>query len=200
MKNKVIAIVGPHYSGKSTLCDLLQKKEGYRVIKEDWWNDPFRDLVPRDYFKSQMWFLYETARRMRTAKELGNKGKSIVLDTFIYSTLIFATTKLKEAELALFKKFFELVDKVEHYPDVIIYLYADIDFLFNVRRVDRVKKGTGPAGEINTSYNWLAEVCRLHDKYFSKWKKTKIIKVNVKKTDFVGNKKGYLKIVKEINQ
>lgn len=183
-----IAVVGPHYAGKSTLCQLFQKKLGFKLKQEKWWKDPFRNTRPRDYFKSQLWYLLQNAKSLIEAKKKNKKGITVVLDTFHYSTLIFAKTKLNQYEFGFFRKIFSLVDSLIPYPDMLIYLHATPRFLYSVRRVDRIKKATGPQSDAQTPLEWFRTICKLNNFYFSNWKKTNIIKVDVQKIDITNEK------------
>lgn len=180
-----LAIVGPHYSGKSTLCKMMQRKFGFAVIYEKWWDDPFMNDNPKDYFRSEIWYLLQTSSKLIKAKKLNKLGKNVVLDTFIYSTLIFASTKLRGKDLKVFKEILDFIYTILPKPDLLIYLYASPQYLFNVRRIKRVKEGTGPKGEINTPYSWFKKVCSLNNKFFSNWKTTKLIKINVENLDLL---------------
>jgi deoxyadenosine/deoxycytidine kinase len=192
-----IAIVGPHYAGKSTLSQLFKKRLGFRILKEKWWLDPFLDTRPRDYFKSQIWYLLQTTRSMVKANELNKKGKNVVLDTFIYSTLTFAQTKLSNKEFALYKSLVDNLAPLLPHPKVVVYLYAKPSFLHSVRRMQRVVKNTGPKEDIETPYNWLKKISDLNKKYFNSWKKTPLIKINVEKVDLKNDENAFYSLAKQ---
>lgn len=200
MKGKTIAVVGPHYSGKTTLCRIFEEKFGYKKIEERWQDDPYRTGEKRDYFRSQVWYLLQTTQAIYKAKQLNKRGENVILDTLYYSTLIFAQTKLDKRDFDVFKDLVDLVARSAPMPDVIVYLHAEVDFLFNTRKNIRVAQKTGPSGEDKTPYEWLKKVCELHDFYFENWKKTKLIKINVEKEDLAADPKAIDSLFNKITE
>lgn len=197
-KSYTIAIVGPHYSGKSTLCKILKNELGLMIFEEKWWENPFINDLPIDFFRSQFWFLQQNLKSMRKALNLREKGKSTALDTFIYSNPIFASTKLTSREYKVFEDVFGLIVPNEPLPDLVVYLYADVNFLYNVRRQSRIEDGTGPKEDAKTEFEWFKKICDLNQEEFANWRKTKLLKVNVAVTDFKHNKNHRDKLVKAI--
>lgn len=184
-KPVTVAVVGPNYSGKTTMVKLLEEKLGFTIVQEKWWENPFFRYQPDDYFRSQVWYLLQTAKAMEQAAELKKKGTNVLLDTFIYSTLIFSRTKLNDEDFEAFQELLEMVAEHLPFPDLVIYLYADVKYLYNVRRVKRVQDGTGPKADATAKFEWLEQICELHNTHFAQWNKTKILKVNVEEVDIL---------------
>lgn len=178
-----IAIVGPNYTGKTTLSNLLKEKFGFTIVKERWWTNPFFHYQPGDYFRSQIWFMLQTAKSMLKAEELKNRNKNVVLDTLIYSTLIFSRTKVNTQDFMTIKELIFLLGSKLPLPDIVIYLYASPRFLYYMRRIRRIEDGTGPKGDVTAKYVWLKQICRLNEAFFGKWNTTPILKINVEKID-----------------
>ncbi len=189
MKKKgiIIALVGPHYAGKSTLSTILQKKKKFIQQEEDWWKDPFRQTEPRDYFRSQVWYVLQRAEKMIEAQALKNKDIDVVLDSFIYSTLIFGRTKLNDVDFKVLEDLCNSISRLLPKPDYVIYLHARPEFLYNTRRMQRVKDGSGPKSDVNTSLEWIKDICELHSHYFDTWNQTPILKINVEKIDITSS-------------
>jgi len=197
-----IAVVGPHYSGKSSLCGILETEFGFKTVKEEWWKDPYRteDKSQRDYFRSQMWFLTQTSSSLQKAQKLNAQGHPVVLDTFYYSTLIFGETKLSQQDFTVFKDILDLVSGAIPLPDLVIYLHADPEFLFSVRKAQRVAQQTGPKGEENTPWDWYQSICHLNDKYFSHWDKTPLFRVDTQVVNVLDKSEVEKNIIKPINE
>ncbi len=195
---QIIAVVGPHYAGKSTLCDLFHSSKGFEVIKEKWWKDPYKKTRSADYFKSEVWYLLQTSKALLQADTLRKENKNVILDTFPLSTLIFAETKLKTEDLKTFRELTHVLINSLPAIDVLVYLYARPEFLFEVRKLKRIQEKSGPPGEEKTSYEWFKKICRLNKEYFDGWKSTPTIKIDVEKVDFLNNKEHFEMIVSEI--
>lgn len=197
-KPLTIAVVGPHYSGKSTLCELFAKQARFTAIKEEWWKDPTRDVQPRDYFHAQMWYLLQTSQSLVKAKRLKAAGQSVILDTFMYSTCIFSTTVLSATQMQTFNAWVEFLATTVPLPDVVIYLHANIDFLYNQRRQTRLAQGTGPKGEDKTSYEWFKCICELNSKYFDSWSLTPLLKIDTQATDFLHDPSAFTELMEKL--
>lgn len=196
-----IAIVGPHYSGKSTVSRLFVEKLGFERIEENWHADPYRNVKSedRDYLRSQYWFLMETAKMTLNAAKIRESGVSAVLDTFVFSTWCFAKTKLNETDFAVFEQLSDMLGSRLPLPDVVVYLTASVDYLYDVNRVKRVESGVGPAGDKTVPKEWLSEICTNQEIVFGKWDKTPLIKIYVEKTDLT-NELNFEKLLSEINE
>ncbi len=199
-KPLTIAIVGPHYAGKSLLCSLFKEQLGFTSIDEPWWQDPFRDHKPRDYFRSQLWFLTQRLAALNQAKELNRAGTGVVLDTFYFSTLIFGATKLNEIDQQVFADLVEVASQHFPLPDVVIYLHADPKFLHGVRRLSRIESGTGPKSDADTPLAWIEKICALNEHWFARWDKTPLIAIDVEKTDLLGDSKAFPSLVNKIRR
>ena len=191
-KNISVAIVGSHYSGKTTLGKLLQEKYNFVFFEEEWFNNPLKEY---DYFHKEVWFLLHRIEALEKALKLKKEGKNVALDTLPESTLIFAKTKLDKKEFKIFFELYKYLIRLVEYPDKVIYLKASPEFLYKVRLPQRVKEKTGPPGEEKTPFSWLKKIIALHHKTFSKWEKTDIITINVETVDI---KRDTKKIIKAI--
>nr|AIA18978.1 Deoxynucleoside kinase [uncultured bacterium] len=194
-----VAVVGPHYAGKSTLSRLLQKELDFRIFQEEWWKDPFKDMQPRDYFRSEIWYMQQSISSMLAAEKLNQEGQNVILDTFIYSNLIFAETKMKKEEFVFFKELLSLIAPRLPLPDIVIYLYADPKYLYETHRMRRVEAGTGPSSDKDTPYDWYEQICQLNDKYFSNWNQTPLLKMDVQHTDF-RTEENFTKMLEDIRK
>ncbi len=186
----VIAVVGSHYSGKSTLSNLLIEKCGFEAVKENWQNDPYKNNRDDsgDYLRSQYWFFLQTAKAMIEGEKLKKEGKSVVLDTFLPSSLNFAETKLNKVDFKVYEEIVDMVLDRLPLPDLVVYLKAPTTYLYEVNRLRRVEAGTGPKSDSSVGFDWLDQVVKLNEKRFGSWQRTPIAEVNVDKLDVTDDK------------
>lgn len=194
-KGAIIALVGPHYSGKSALAKKLSTKAKCIQIEEKWAQDPFREFRKKgDYLKSQFWFLLETMKIMLEARETKKTGEVIILDTFVNTTRSFCRSKLNPTDFKTFNSIFEEITKDFPLPDLIIYLTASAAVL-KERSQLRAKLGTGPTSDAHVEINWINKTIDANQIEFGNWKKTPIIKINTGKEDLINNEEHFQKLL-----
>lgn len=184
-RGRFITVVGSHYSGKSTICSRLQKENKFIVLEEKWWEDPFRSLKPRDYFRSEIWFLLQSIQSHEKADALRKRGERVIMDTSLYSVDIFAQTKLSTKEYSVFHNLVNSIAASLSKPDLLVYLYAEPQFLHKVRREQRIASKTGPESDASATLPWIENISKLHEEYFRKWNRTPLMRINVEKTDIM---------------
>lgn len=198
-RGKIIAIVGPHYSGKSTLAAKLAKQDGFILQEENWKEDPFTEFRKNgDYLKSQLWFLTETMKTMLQAREHAKNGKHIVLDTFVNTTRAFCRSKLSAQDFKTFNFIFKKITKGFPLPDLVIYLYADPETLLKHSAM-RAESKTGPKSDSKTNIEWIKKTVQANSDEFGRWKKTPILKINTSKHDLIHDKTEYKELLKKIH-
>ncbi|MDH5532827.1 MAG: deoxynucleoside kinase [Candidatus Pacebacteria bacterium] len=194
----IIAIVGPHYSGKSTLSQKLFHESNFSTVEEKWLEDPFTQFRKKgDYLKSQIWFLTETMKTMLEAINMKNNGSKIVLDTFVNTTRAFCRSKLSTQDFKIFNIVFDNIVKDFPLPDLIIYLTGSVDAL-KQRSIIRAKSGTGPDSDKNVSLEWIKKSIDANEEEFGNWTKTPIIKIDVSNKDVINNKLDYNELLQKV--
>ena len=204
MSNKkngiIIAIVGPHYSGKSTLAQKLFQDSGFSPVEEKWFEDPFTQFRKKgDYLKSQIWFLTETMKTMLNAIEMKNNGSKVVLDTFVNTTRAFCKSKLSPKDFKVFNTVFESVVKDFPLPDLVIYLTGS-EHTLKERSQIRAMSGDGTSSDKSASLKWVMKSIDANDKEFKTWSKTPIIKIDTSKIDIINNQKAYSHLLEQIKK
>ncbi len=166
--NKIIspAVAGNIGSGKTTLTGMLAKHFGWEPMYESVDNNPylasFYEDMQRWSFNIQVYFLNS---RFRQVIELRKKKKDVIQDRTIYEDAYIFAPNLHDMQLMPTRDFenytslFELMAQFLQYPDLLIYLKADIPTL--VAQIN--KRGRDYENTIRIDY-----LQHLNEKY-EKW-------------------------------
>jgi deoxyadenosine/deoxycytidine kinase len=117
---------------------------------------------------------------------------SVVSDYLFAKDRIFAYLNLDENELCLYEQVYRLLDTRIPKPDLVIYLQASTDVLF-----DRI-------GRRNFDYEkgvkdeYLEKLIDAYNRYFFYYSDTPLLVVNTTEIDFVNNPEDLANLVKEI--
>lgn len=131
-----IAVAGNIGSGKTTLTGMLAKHFGWEPMYESVEHNPylasFYEDMQRWSFNIQVYFLNS---RFRQVIELRKKKKDVIQDRTIYEDAYIFAPNLHDMQLMPTRDFenytslFELMAQFLEYPDLLIYLKADIPTL-----------------------------------------------------------------------
>lgn len=125
-----IAIEGNIGAGKSTLAARLLEAMQAVPVNERFENNPLLPLFyknPERYaFPVELSFLED---RFRQLTEELPAGKNIVSDYFYAKSLVFAQVNLQGEELALFKRYYRIMEQQMRLPDLVIFLHREVDGL-----------------------------------------------------------------------
>ena len=185
-----IAIEGNIGAGKTSLTKLLANETSSKLILEQFEDNSFLPKFynnPEKYsFPLELSFLAERYQQLKT-ETLQNSlfEQQIFSDYFIYKCLIFAQANLPADELKLYQEFFNIVISNIRIPDVLVYLYVDIEVLLS-----NIKK-RGREYEQNIKADYLINIQKGYINFFeqfSKTEKTRILLLDVSSIDFVSNK------------
>ena len=189
-----IAIEGNIGAGKTTLSSKMAENFNAKLILEQFEENPF---LPKFYenpsrygFQVELTFLAE--RFQQLTKQLTDRDifKSFTIsDYFIYKSLIFAGQNLVEPELSLYTRLFNIITSLLPSPDLLVYLYVDIDNL----KKNILKRGRSYEQKIEASY--LEKINKGYFDYFRQQQDKRILIVDVNNLDFLHNKNDYYKIV-----
>lgn len=125
-----IAIEGNIGAGKSTLAARLLEAMQAVPVNERFENNPLLPLFyknPERYaFPVELSFLEDRYRQL--TEELP-AGKNIVSDYFYAKSFVFAQVNLQGEELALFKRYYRIMEQQMRLPDLVIFLHREVDGL-----------------------------------------------------------------------
>ena len=198
MQFKFIAIEGNIGSGKTTLSSKIAKYFNAKLILEKFSDNPF---LPKFYknpeesaFPLELFFMAERFHQMNDTKNISDLfSELVVADYSFFKSKLFAQNNLKEDELNLFNRLYDMMFFSVKKPELLIYIHADVERLQkNIRT-----RGREFEKEIKDEY-----LKNIEEKYFDYLKKQRdfpVLIIDVSSIDFVNNKDSYKKILDEIN-
>ena len=192
MQYKHVAIEGNIGSGKTTLATMLANDLDARLVLEQFADNPF---LPKFYsdpekhaFPLELFFMAERYHQLKNLKEQDLFKPQIVSDYFFVKSKLFAQNNLKKDEMQLFNRLFDIMLSSLSKPDLLVYLYSDVE------RLQQNIKNRGRDFEQNISDEYLQNI---QDKYLDFLRKQNdfpVLLLDVTSVDFVADKKIYDKI------
>jgi len=187
-----IAIEGNIGSGKTTLATMLANDMDARLVLEQFSDNPF---LPKFYsdpekhaFPLELFFMAERYHQLKNLKEQDLFKPQIVSDYFFVKSKLFAQNNLKKDEMQLFNRLFDIMLSSLSKPDLLVYLYSDVE------RLQQNIKNRGRDFEQNISDEYLQNI---QDKYLDFLRKQSdfpVLLLDVTNVDFVADKNIYDKI------
>ncbi|MCK4738641.1 MAG: deoxynucleoside kinase [Deltaproteobacteria bacterium] len=195
-KPRYIAVEGPIGVGKTSLVGFLAKELGGRTVLEEVLDNPFLPLFYSDVkkyaFQTQLFFLLNRYQQQKDLTQGDLFNTSIVSDYLFAKDRIFAYLNLDENELGLYEQVYKLLDERIPKPDLVIYLQASKEVLFN--RIDKRNNDY----ESNLDEQYLERLVQAYNKYFFYYTETPLLVVNTSEIDFVENPADLANLVKEV--
>ena len=193
MSYKFITIEGNIGVGKTTLSKMLAEELGYRIVLEEFADNPF---LPKFYnqperyaFSLELFFMAERYRQLGDLREQDLFSKGIVSDYFFVKSKLFAENNLSDDELLLFNRLSDIALKNLPKPDLIIYLHSD------VKRLQENIKKRGRSYEQNISNDYLSDIQNKYFDFFKKHIEFPVLIVDVSEVDFVNQKDIFERLV-----
>ncbi len=195
-KSRYIAIEGPIGVGKSSLADLLAQKMGGSTLLEEVDSNPFLSSFYGDIkkyaFQTQLFFLLSRYQQQKDMFQRELFNSTVVSDYLFAKDRIFAYLNLDENELGLYEQVYRLLDTRIPKPDLVIYLQASTDVLF-----DRIRLRNKDY-EKSVREDYLTKLIDAYNRYFFYYNETPLLVVNTTEIDFVNNAADLANLVKEI--
>ncbi len=194
-----IAIEGCIGAGKTSLSKLISNNINAKLILEQFEDN---DFLPKFYknpekyaFPLELSFLasrYNQLNKQLSSFDLFKNG--IVADYFLAKSYIFSRRTLQKDLQNLYFQFFSILENKLSSPDIILYLYMDIDrLLYQIK-----KRGRPYEQEISADY--LKSIQDSYLDYFETISNTRVLIVDVNNLDFVANKDDYKKLFNLLTQ
>jgi deoxyadenosine/deoxycytidine kinase len=190
-----IAIEGCIGAGKSTLCKMLTQSIAAKPVFEKFEENAF---LPKFYedpskyaFPLEMSFLAERYHQLKNLSNLDLFASTTISDYIINKCLIFAKINLPEEEYLLYQSFFNITISQLAKPDLLVYLFQDVNRLLHNIQV------RGRSYEQSIKREYLESLHKGYMTFLEQSNHTRILILDVNKIDFVGNAQHY-EMLKEI--
>jgi deoxyguanosine kinase len=193
MTYNYIAIEGNIGAGKTSLATRIAEQFNAKIILEQFADNPFLPKFyenPAQYaFPLELSFLAARYHQLKDELTRQDLFKTFTIsDYFINKTLIFAKKTLQADEFALFTKLFYIINSTLPKPDLLVYLFLDIDNLKkNITR-------RGRSYEQNMEKEYLAKIQAGYLDFIKSQQNMRILIIDTNNIDFVNNVDDYKKI------
>ena len=189
-----ITIEGNIGAGKTSLATRLAADFNGNLVLEEFADNPFLPKFydnPEKYgFPTELSFLAERYQQLKDLLSKPDLFKSFnISDYYINKSLIFARSTLPPDEFQLFNTLFEIMSHMLPKPDLLIYLYLDIEQLqANIRKRGREYEQAIPD-------QYLIEIQEAYFKFIKQQPNQRVVIVDTNRIDFVNNEADYQQMV-----
>jgi deoxyadenosine/deoxycytidine kinase len=197
MNYSYITIEGCIGAGKTTLAKRIADDYNGKLILEQFEDNPFLPKFYKDQekyaFPLEMSFL--ASRYQQLMDQLSSQDlfhEFTVSDYFITKSLIFARRTLEKDELSLYSRLFNIIEANLPKPQLLVYLYSDID-----RLLSNIKK-RGRDYEQDISGQYLRNIQEGYFDFIRQQKNKRILIMDTNNVDFVADEQVYEKMIKLI--
>lgn len=199
MRYNYITIEGCIGAGKTTLSSKIASEFGAKLILEQFEENAFLPKFyedPEHYaFPLEMSFLAERYRQLRDLLSHGDLFASFTIaDYFIDKCIIFSKNTLQSDEYALYTKLYNIITSFLPRPELLVYLYKDIDLL-----ISNIKK-RGRDYEQNISPKYLSDIQEGYLNHLKSISNIPVVVIDTNNIDFVEKETDYKKMVDLLNQ
>lgn len=168
------------------LAQDLSAKLVLEEFAENTFLPKFYENPERYAFPVELSFLSERFSQLK--RELNTTdlfSPNIISDYFISKCQIFAKNNLNKDEYDLFMKMYELVEASCPKPDLMVYLYLDVeDLQYNIRK-------RGRSYEQSISDDYLLNIQNQYLEYIRQHEDMRVLMIYTKGIDFVANQTDY---------
>lgn len=199
MNYNYIAIEGTIGAGKSSLATRISNQFNAKLILEQFEENSFLPKFYKDpdkyAFPLEMSFLASRFQQLKDQLGTQDLFKSFTIsDYFINKSLIFAGKTLQSDELALYTRFFNIINASLPKPDLLVYLYLSVDNL----KQNIIKRGRSYEQDIQKDY--LQKIQDGYFEYIKQKQDMRVLIVDTNNIDFVENEADYQKLLAIISE
>lgn len=198
MRYNYIAIEGNIGAGKTSLSTMISEQFNGKLILEQFEDNSF---LPKFYkepdkyaFPLEVSFLAERYQQLKDQLTKQDLFKTFTISDYLFTkSLIFARNNLQADEFALFSTMFTIIDEFLPKPDLLVYLYLDVQKLqHNIRNRGRLYEQ-----EITDTY--LKNIQDSYLEHIKKMAKLRVLIIDSNNIDFVKNAGDYESILSLID-
>jgi deoxyguanosine kinase len=192
----LVAVDGNIGVGKTSLARLISRHMGARLVEENVEDNPFVERFYEDMgaysLQTQLVFLMNRYKQQLALSQKELFNDLTVIDYVFARDKIFAHVNLSDEELGLYNRIASELEAKLVRPDIIIYLQASSDVLY-----DRIQR-RGNAAERGISRDYLEALNDAFNHYFFNYRETPLLIVNTDKMDFVNNEKHFQDLIRRV--
>lgn len=185
-----ISIEGNIGAGKTSLATRIASDYNAKLILEQFEDNSF---LPKFYkepdkyaFPLELSFLAERFEQLKN--ELTHRDlftDFTISDYFIHKSFIFARKNLPDDTFSLYKKLFEIISETLPKPDLLIYMYLDVEHLLkNIRH-------RGRDYELDIKAEYLEKIQTSYLDFIKKQSNMRILIIDTNDLDFVHHEDDY---------
>ena len=194
MQYKFLVVEGNIGAGKTSLASMLAKEYKARLILERFEENPFLPKFYKDPGKKalplELFFLAQRYHQLKNQKEQDLFFPITISDYFFVKSKLFAQNNLQNDEQKLFNNLFEIMFSSLQKPDLLVYLYSNVDRLQN-----NIKK-RGRDFELEITDEYLQNIQNKYLDYLRKQNNYPVLLLDISKVDFKEDEKVYSRIKK----
>ena len=194
MQYKFLVVEGNIGAGKTSLASMLAKEYKARLILERFEENPFLPKFYKDPGKQalalELFFLAQRYHQLKNQKEQDLFLPITISDYFFVKSKLFAQNNLQNDEQKLFNNLFEIMFSSLQKPDLLVYLYSNVDRLQN-----NIKK-RGRDFELEITDEYLQNIQNKYLDYLRKQNNYPVLLLDISKVDFKEDEKVYSRIKK----
>lgn len=185
-----IVIEGNIGAGKTSLATLMAEEYNAKLVLEQFEENSF---LPKFYedparyaFPLELSFLADRYQQLKSQFNSPDIFKSFTLaDYFIFKSLIFASKNLEALEFGLYSKLFSIVSSVVPKPDLIVYLYLNLENL--KRNIQR----RGRPYEQQIQFDYLEKIQSGYLDFLRQQSDLRVLLIDTNGLDFVNSPTDY---------
>ncbi|MDA1312206.1 MAG: deoxynucleoside kinase [Acidobacteria bacterium] len=193
---RYIAIEGPLRVGKSSLARALAERIHARTVLDSEENPFLKDFYRGQHgsaFRAQMYFLVNRFQQL-SAISSNQSQMPVVVDYLFEKDKLFAYINLNDDEVAVYDEYYRHFKEQLAPPDLVVYLKATPEVL----RERIVRKNVESEAQISDEY--LTEVTRAYEHFFSHYKASDVLVVDTTQVDFVKKESDLNELLDELSR
>ncbi|MDR0330991.1 MAG: deoxynucleoside kinase [Chitinispirillales bacterium] len=183
--------------GKTSLCELLGRLFGARLVLEDVGDNPF---LPKFYsdrlayaFQAQIWFLLSRHRQLSGMVAQQDLFHSVTVSDYMFAKDgIFAGINLREDEMALYSAISRMLETTVLQPDLVVYLQASTETL--LKRIE--KRGRSFESQMDAQY--IDDLNEAYNRFFFSYTASPLLIINTNEIDFIDDTRDFFEVIEQI--